>query len=94
MNPITSATALPTSYGTRYDSVEIFAERIEISGHTETCVDLEQYPNANIAEYSLTSGTDNFVEMSGYTHGTRVHALHKWHQVSERCNHSVDHRSR
>ena len=76
------------------DPVGIFAEHIEVSGHNETCVDLDQYPNANIAEYSLTSGTENSVEMSGYTWETGVHALHEWHQVSERCNHSEDHRSR
>ena len=62
--------------------------------HIETCVHLDQYPNANIPEYSLTSGTENSVEMSGYTYETGAHALHEWHQVSERCEHSEDHRSR
>ena len=64
------------------DPVGIFAEYIAISGHTETCVDLDQYPHANIAEYSLTPGTENPVEMSGYIYETGVHSLHEWHQVS------------
>ena len=70
------------------DPMGIYAKYID------TCVDLDQYPNANIAERSLTSDTENSVEMSGLTYETGVHALHEWHQVSERCQYSEDHRSR
>ena len=66
----------------------------------ETCVDLDRYPNDNIAEHCLTLGTENFVEMSGYTCKTGVHALHERQQVQDRvsghckrCEYSEDHRS-
>ena len=54
----------------------------------ETCVDLDRYPYANIAEHSLTLGTENSVEMSGYTNKTGVHALRELQQVSGRCEYS------
>ena len=91
---IRTAVVRYTSWPETYEWDAVWPDIVEISGHIETCVDLNQYPNANIAEYSLTSGTENSVEMSGYTHETGVHALQEWHQVSERCNHSENHRSR
>ena len=52
----------------------------------ETSVDLDRYPDTKIAAYSLTLGTENSVEMSGYTNKTGVHALHHRQPVQNRSS--------